>query len=301
MTDAAAELDRIQRWMQAVITHPEGVSAGIDSEAARRHIDVQATQVEQVIGRSRALDSIQRLHVYGNAYYARLIECMSGEFPATKAALGEESFGRFVMAYLQTFPSMSYTLGDLGQAFPEYLARSRPPRETEGPDWADFLVELATLERVYSDVFDGPGEEQTSLLSAEGMSTVPPDRWGDIRLQTADSLHLLTFQFPVQEYIAAVRQDREATIPQPVETRLAISRRDYIVRRRLLSPLAYQLLTELQLGTTLGAAIEASMSEANVDLNMNFWSAQLQEWFQNWTKDGYFVRITFESGQSETK
>ncbi len=301
MSDPVSELNRLQRWMQSVITHPDGVAAGIDSDSARQHIDVQRSAVEEVISRSQALDSIERLHVYGNAYYARLIECMGGEFPATHAALGEEAFSGFVMGFLQVSPSTSYTLGELGRAFPEYLASSRPPREIDGPDWADFLIELATLERTYSDVFDGPGEERITLMQADDLLSIPPESWGDARLQTAASLRLLTFQFPVQEYAASIRKQEEATIPQSAETRLAISRRDYIVRRRPLAPLPYALLRQLQQGATLGAAIETAVSNAETDVDMSTFAARLQEWFRSWTGDGYFVGVDLESDQSVTK
>ena len=251
------------------------------------------TRSEEVISRSQALDSIERLHVYGNAYYARLIECMGGEFPATQAALGEEAFSGFVMGFLQVSPSTSYTLGDLGKAFPEYLAESRPPREIDGPDWADFLIELATLERTYGEVFDGPGEEKTKLMQANDLLSIPPDRWGDARLQTASSLHLLTFQFPVQDYAAAVRKQEEATVPPPTETHLAINRRDYIVRRRPLTPMGYELLELLQQGATLGDAIETVVSESDVD--MEVFASRLQQWFRSWTTDGYFVGVDLNS------
>ena len=66
----SVELERIQQWMQAVITHPQGIAAGIDSPDARQSIDVAAADIERVISRSQALDSVQRLAVYGNAYYA---------------------------------------------------------------------------------------------------------------------------------------------------------------------------------------------------------------------------------------
>lgn len=301
MTDLVIELDRLQRWMQAVITHPEGVAAGVDSEDARQHIDVRVGEVEQVISRSQRLNSIERLHVYGNAYYARLIDCMGGEFPATQAALGEDAFSGFVMGFLQVYPSTSYTLGELGRKFPEYLADSRPPREVAGPDWADFLIELATLELAYSEVFDGPGEEQISLMQADDLLSIPSDRWEDVRLQTAKSLRLLTFQFPVQDYITAVRKQEEATIPQPAETRLAINRRDYVVRRRPLAPLPYELLRRVQQGATLGSAIEATVTMAETDFDMTMFATQLQEWFRSWTGDGYFVGVDLEAGQRVTK
>jgi hypothetical protein len=45
------ELDRLERWMQAVIMHPDGVVAGVASEEARQHIDVTPGAVEQVVTR----------------------------------------------------------------------------------------------------------------------------------------------------------------------------------------------------------------------------------------------------------
>ncbi|MCA9075134.1 MAG: putative DNA-binding domain-containing protein [Planctomycetaceae bacterium] len=292
MNEPVHQLDRLQRWMQSVITHPEGVSAGIESETAREQFDIDVDEIETVISRSKALNSIERLHVYGNAYYARLIECMAGEFPATQTALGEEAFGGFVMGYLQVSPSTSYTLGDLGRKFPDYLAESRPPREIQGPDWADFLIELATLELAYSEVFDGPGEEQMELLRADDLLAISPDKWGDSRLRTAASLRLLRFQFPVQEYAAAVRQGNEAIVPQPYDTWLAINRRDYIVRRRPLPELAFVILEQLQQGAPLTDAIETAVADHNVD--MTGFADRLREWFGSWTRDGYFVDVEID-------
>ncbi len=66
MNDRPRQLNQIQRWMQSVITHPAGIVAGIDSPAAQGEIDVGSEQIEEVITRSKALDSIGRLEVYGN-------------------------------------------------------------------------------------------------------------------------------------------------------------------------------------------------------------------------------------------
>ncbi|MGE0378513.1 MAG: putative DNA-binding domain-containing protein, partial [Planctomycetaceae bacterium] len=124
-----------------------------------------------------------------------------------RAAIGDEAFRGFVRGYLQQHPSTSYTLAELGHAFPAYLAASRPPCTGEGPDWADFLVDLATHERTYSEVFDGPGEEQLPLLCVEDLQAIPTDRWGDVRLRTAASLRLLELRFPVHEFASAVRHE----------------------------------------------------------------------------------------------
>lgn len=283
------QLEQLQRWMQTVIMHPDGVRAGLESEAARQELDIAANEIEQVITRSQALTSVERLEVYGNAYYARLIECMAAEFPATEHLVGEDAFSGFVFGYLQELPSTSYTLGELGVGFADYLATSRPARDSDQPDWADFLVDLATLERAYSDVFDGPGEEQRPLLTAEQLQAISPDKWDSLRLETADSLRLLRFRFPVQEYAAAVRKQESATIPEAKQTFLAISRRDYIVRRRVLEPLPFELLSRLQSGSLLGIAIVDSL-EAHGSPPDNL-SALLEEWFRTWTAAGYFIAV----------
>ena len=91
--------------MHAVITHPEGVAAGLDSQEARSEIDVVASQVEQVVDPSKRRTSIERIEVYANAYYARLLECLRDEFPALFHAVGEEVFDGLAFGYLQAYPS----------------------------------------------------------------------------------------------------------------------------------------------------------------------------------------------------
>ena len=120
------DLGQIQRWMQAAIMHPVGVEEGIASAEARRHIDIGPDEAETVVTRSRALTAMDRLAIYGYAYYARLLECMREEFPVLKHALGEEVFDAFAVGYLQQYPSRSYTLFQLAANFPQYLAETRP-------------------------------------------------------------------------------------------------------------------------------------------------------------------------------
>ncbi len=120
------DLDRIQRWMQSVLMHPGGVAEGVASAAAREHLEIGPEEIEQVVTPSRALTAMDRLSIYGNAYYARLLECMRDEFPVLAHALGEELFDAFAVGYLQKYPSRSYTLNDLATSFPRYLAETRP-------------------------------------------------------------------------------------------------------------------------------------------------------------------------------
>ena len=102
-------LDVIQRWMQSVIVHSEGVEAGIESAAAQGMIAVRPGQIEELICRSRGQSSIERLEVYSNAYRARLLEVLIGEYPALVEALGEEAFVGLASGYLDVLTKRGNT------------------------------------------------------------------------------------------------------------------------------------------------------------------------------------------------
>jgi len=290
---APPPLAQIQKWMQAVITHVEGVTAGIESETAREQINITPDEVEQVVTRSQALSSIQRLQIYAHAYTARLLECLREEFPALRAAIGDETFDAFAFGYLQRYPSQSYTLAHLAGKFPQFLRETRPNLAAENENsvgWPDLLIDLATLERTYSEVFDGPGVEQGERLQAEELMRIPPDRWPEVQLQFVPCFRLLELQSPVHEYATAVRQEGEldAPLPDARKTYLGITRRDYMVRRYPLSAVQFTLLTALHRGAPLADALEQAI-DAGADVEALL--SQLPEWFEMWAAAPFFLGI----------
>ncbi len=107
---SSAEINRLQRWFQTVITHANGADSGASSEEAQRLIQLRPGQLEKVITRSRALTAAERLAIYANAYHTRLLECLGEVFPMMKRTLGAEAFDGFGFGYLQDYPPRSYTL-----------------------------------------------------------------------------------------------------------------------------------------------------------------------------------------------
>lgn len=286
-------LDVIQRWMQSVIVHPEGVTAGLESASRAGEVEQGADRVEELIGRSRAQTSIERLQVYSNAYRARLVEVLIGEYPAFVHALDEEAFVGLAAGYLEAYPPSSYTLGELGRSFADYLAATRPPHESEAgtPDWADFLIDLARLERCYSEVFDGPGTEGVPALMPGVFRDLTPQQWLSSRLDVAPCLRLAVFQFPVHEYASAVRQQQEPEFPTAQITRLVIHRRDYIVRRKGMDAIEFELLTWLVEGKSIGEALEGLL---NTNPESCVTPEQLRRWFQEWAAAGFFIGLRRE-------
>ena len=294
---APRSLDQLQRWMQSVITHPAGIEAGVMSDSSRGVIDLGARPLDEVVLPSQRLSSADRLRVYGNAYFARLLECLRAEFPAMVRALGEAAFDGLAFGYLLEHPSQSDTLTRLAATLPEYLEQTRPPREEATPDFADFLIDLARLERTYSEVFDGAGPEAVSAQAGgqaggwpyEGLT---PELFVQSRIVLHECVRLVALRFPVHEYITAVRRNIEASFPEARTTLLVVTRRDFIVRRIEVTPIQFALLTALQQGDSIGnALLAAHAAQLSGSADLTQLANDVHQWFFEWTAAPLFLRI----------
>lgn len=279
------ELGTVQRWMQAVITHPGGVRAGMAASEARREMAVGPDEVESVVTRSRALSGLDRLEIYARAYFARLLECLRAEFPVLARAMGEDLFDEFAVGYLERYPSRTYTLNRLGADFARYLAETRPPDE----DWPDLLIDLATLEWAVAEVFDGPGVEGQALLEVGGLTAIPVERWAEARLVPVPCLRVLALDHPVRAYYTALRDGKEAMPPDRSDSYMALTRRDYVVRIHDLAPPEYVLLNALLDGQPIGSAV--GLVAESADPELDHLADDLRVWFGNWAAAGFFRAV----------
>lgn len=255
------DLPVIQQWMQAVITHADGVAPGISDDEARSWIDVGPEEVESVVTPSRKRTSVQRLEVYANAYFARLIECLKSIFPIFAQTVGDELFDQFAISYLRKYPSRSYTLNRLGDQFVEFLGETRPEDQSAEPGWVDFLICLARLEQGIDLVFDGPGYEGKSVIGPEELAEWSPEAFWLASAKLVPCLQLLEFSFPVSDFLTAAKRDPAAAIPAAKPTWLALSRRDFVVRRIPLTEFQYSLLNRLAAGEPIGQSVEAALEQ----------------------------------------
>ena len=296
MSERPQDLASLQQWMQTVIMNPHGITAGIQSADAQEIIPVDADEVESVITRSQARTSVERLEVYGNAYFSRLLECLQEQYPALVQALSAEVFDQFALDYLINCPPHSYTLNHLSDRFTEFLQSTRPVQEPDAePDWADFLIDLARMEEAIEAVFDGPGLEQESPLTGQQLQKISPDVWTECHLIPSPALKLLAFQFPINDYFTAYRADEEPEFPQPEETFLALHRREYIVRRFPLTAPQHTLLQAIIAGENVGAAIAAAAELAE---DWDQLVRQLREWFFQWCAEGFFRSVKMPQSSS---
>ena len=290
-------LDDIQRWVQAVITHHEGAAAGVSSTEARQSIDVDLQDVERVILPSSQMNGLDRLQIYSQAYFGRLIECLRAQFPATRHAVGETEFDGFAFGYLIQHPSKHYSLTVLGDSFDAYLQQTRPARTepldeqggTNDFDFADFLIDLAKLERIYSEVFDGPGSEDVPSLSPSDLAGISPERFARCRLVLHECVRLIKLRFPVHLYATSVRQGVPAEISEARPVYLVVTRRDYVVRRFEVSRPQFEMLSALGEQATIEQSLEVLCAASTSDLKSL--QKDVRQWFHDWSTALLFAEL----------
>lgn len=275
------DLAEVQRWLLSQITGQRDLAAGVPDWA-----------VGEVVGPSQALSADERLAVYQNAYLARLVGVLREDYPIVCRALGEELFDRFAIDYLRAHPSTTYTLGRLGEGFVAFLERSRPDSDrtrVDSPDWADYLIDLARLEGVVNQVFDGPGEEESPPLEAGRLWSLTPESFARARIVWARSLQLVPLRFPLHEHFSALVRGEQTTIPEPQPQVVAVWRRDYRVRRLPVDPAAARLITLLREGRLVGEALARFAHEQPSQASQL--GTLLLQWFQSWGQRGWIVGL----------
>ncbi|MBI1349360.1 hypothetical protein GC163_24090 [bacterium] len=278
----------LQTWMQAVIQHPAGVAAGLESPMAQACIPVGIETLNQILPATSKQSSQERLQIYAQAYFARLLEVLQAEYPTLRHYMGDELFTSFASSYLQQRPSRSYTLSQLGQQFPQYLKETRPPAMSDRPDWADFLINCARLERVYAEVFDGPGPEFLGSESAEiSPNGVSPEEFLTRTICVTPWVELLELQFPVHLCTSSVRQGQPIDLPEARPTWLLVTRREFIVRRSEISRGEFVLLSAMKSGLTVEQALGRLIEVTGPTKDL---ASQVRQWFRQWTAARYITR-----------
>ena len=272
---ATPDLATLERWMQAVVMHPQGAEAGVRSRPARRLIDA-ARDPAAVVLPSKQLSSLERLGIYAHMYYARLVEVMEAEYPTVRLVLGPTAFADACRRYVAKNPSRSRLLNGLSAGFPDFLAKTLTRSNRHG-----LAVDIARIERAMEDAFDAPA---TTPLSAAEFAAVGERT----RLRVNPSLVMLELRYPANGFMNAMRRGERPRVPRPRTTNVIVFRRGFQVMRREQEPEQFRLLQALVAGKPLAAAVRASLAR-------NAGSAEraaqrLRGWFAEWAGAQLFVR-----------
>lgn len=260
-----SESDNWQQWMLNALIHPE---------------NTEGSSIDSKIQSSAQLSARQCLHIYQKGYILRLTKCLAEQFPALNNALGEALFEQFARLFLQSYPSTSYTLYDLGKRFADFLESERPDKDSEEKEsWIDFMIELARYEQLHFSLFDAPGHEGNPW---------PTPHCSDQQLITQPCMALAQYRFPVAWYYHSCKSNPDVAPPGAETSRVVLVRKDFFVTTYPLTEVHFLFLRHVQQHGSINTAISyiSNLTKQPENLVRQSWQTEVK---RRWIEAGFFI------------
>jgi len=277
------DLRDLQALLYRLVTAPEGVAAGLAAERTPgpRTFD----DLEQLIESDDRLSAGERLEIYANAYFYRILDCLKEDFPATLATLGADNFHNLVTGYLIEYPPTEPSIAYAGRYLSEFL-HNRPFAER----WP-FIAELARLERTLIEVFHAP---DAAPLDAETMRAVAPEAWPGRAMQTHPALAIVDCGWRVDELLrdlesGAADTGRKVATPTRAPVSILVWRNSSGVHHRALEHPERAALELARAGTKFSAICDAVAAAAGEGDAGDGQITLIHRLLARWLSDGVLV------------
>ena len=116
---SSPSLAAVQAIFYDLVTAPEGVA----SRLLEREREGDALHLEALVRPSTKMSPAERVDVYANMYFYRILDVLRDELPRTLAAVGDGAFHNLVTDYLLDCRPAHPSLREVGARLPEYMAR----------------------------------------------------------------------------------------------------------------------------------------------------------------------------------
>ena len=215
-----------------------------------------------------------QLAVYINSYRYRLYDVVAEDFPVLQYYLGDDDFEKLITDFVNTAQSDYFNISRYATQLPAFL---KTHAVGDG-----FAFELATLENAISQLTDPP---ETIALTPAHLEGMTPESLMESTLYPREALELFAFEYPVNRFYIATKEEQFPGPPEKEKTFVAVFRHDDVIWRMDLAEQEYRLLTKLFAGSPVGEALNSLDSASEDEL-----STQLFDWFSRWMRNGLLAR-----------
>jgi hypothetical protein len=196
--------------------------------AFKRYLMERDSAIVDHIASTGELSNEMRLAIYGNAYYARLIEALEQDYEALHTLLGDEEFARLCRQYIDAHPSIFPSLRWFGQYMSRFLATHQPYAARP------YLSELAVFEWAFIEAFDA---QDAPVATEADAARVPAENWPVLRIRLHPSVRWFAYNWNILPlWKAAANEDPLPEIIQLDKTEYcAVWRKDLMTQFRTMA------------------------------------------------------------------
>jgi hypothetical protein len=251
---------------------------------------------EEYVSPSGSLSSFERLEIYNQQYWYRLLDCFEDDFPGLKAVLGNKRFDKLAREYVSGHPSKSFSLRNLGENLVSFLQTRTDLIQPE----VVLCQEIARFEWAQVEAFDG--ERKTPIDQSFLQDKTP----FDIILALQPYITLLELNYALDDYsVALTRHNRDrseagstkprekhekkaAPQPVPLKNYLVVHRHENTVYFKRVELAAFLILSALSSGRSLNDSITDAVSNLNENgFQSENLESDIQDWFGLWMRLGW--------------
>ncbi|MBV8453915.1 MAG: putative DNA-binding domain-containing protein [Deltaproteobacteria bacterium] len=233
-------LRELQTLVYQHVVGPEAAKPGNGHEPCRG-------DVRRLIRSDQRLPAIQRINIYANAYFYRLLECLKEEYPATLAVIGSNGFAGLIHDYLVWRPPAEPSIFYAGSYLAEFL------RHHSLAECWPFIAELARLERTTLEIFHAP---DAPILTSQAMRAIPGQQWPAVELRSHPGVEFLRGEWRITEVLSAVERGDKWAEPARETNTVIVWRQGGSVHYRLLEDAETDALVLLQKGASFADICE---------------------------------------------
>jgi hypothetical protein len=174
--------------MADLITLQSELSAYLRQGIGLTHLKIASTQ-------NVSLET--RLSIYQDAYFLRMLEALTHNFPVLAHVLGEENFAHLAHHYIDLHPSTFKSIRWFGDQLAHFIKQ----------DGLLSLAELAEFEWLQTCVFDAANDPVVTL---QEIAQIPSESWGYLAFEVHSSVFRISHRFNTVAIWQAVQANQKA-------------------------------------------------------------------------------------------
>lgn len=257
---SSPSLQDIQIWMKSILTDPRGASDAVaKSDKWINFVNSDKTS------------NIERLDIYAEAYFGRILEAFTIDYPITAFVLGEEQLAKLVAEYLKGHPSVESNLNNISKSIIPFINSYSNSK---------IIQDIVTLERLALESFYSP---IVSELDPQSLASLKESDWEIVKFNLNDSLKFIESSWPLEE-IWNKRHSLENVVIKEESTSgyYIIERISHHIKISKISETQFFILNKLSQGFPLSSFNESDLKNTNEDISTLFSSWIQKSYFKNY-------------------
>lgn len=275
-----------QEWFASIITNPLGENGIIQSHTSNG-LEI-AEEAARYIVPSPTLQPHQRIQIYNQQYWWRLLNTLHSNFPLVTRLFGSLNFNdKIGIPYLMHYPSQHWSLYELGKHLPKWIQEFY-----QEPDKM-LVYHAACLDWAFTASFIAP---QFPPLDLTQINETNSENWLFCPFYLQPHIHLFIWEYDLLTFrINFLKKEvdywmhhRFPKLNKHKTYRFVLYRNHKNnISWRAISQSEQLLLEKFQAGSTLTDACEYLENQETTVYE--YAAKHLQKWIQEWTQAGWLT------------